>query len=214
MEFKDSEIVSINGQQYPKIGGKLRLALEANEKISLSSEIVLDETERAVVKSIFQLDHGSFCGFGSANTTEDRDLSGSLIELAQTRSIARALRFAGYGIEVCGVEELRGDLSVKDVASSEGKPARTQLSSANSEGTVSKITAPQAKLIGRMIEKLELSQPQFESILSQRFKRQKLSELSKREASDLIDLLHLMAKQRKEEDLGGDDSMPGGTVTH
>src|SRR5208337_5631125 len=29
-----------------------------------------------------------------------------LVELAETRSIARALRFAGFGLEFCGAEEI------------------------------------------------------------------------------------------------------------
>ncbi|MGO9571871.1 MAG: hypothetical protein ACLP5H_30470, partial [Desulfomonilaceae bacterium] len=45
-------------------------------------------------------------GYGTANNQRDERLAESLVELAETRSIARALRFAGYGMEYTGAEEV------------------------------------------------------------------------------------------------------------
>ena len=41
-----------------------------------------------------------------ANSQRDAKLADSLVELAETRGIARALRFAGFGLEYCGAEEI------------------------------------------------------------------------------------------------------------
>ncbi len=45
-------------------------------------------------------------GYGTANSQRDARLAESLIELAETRSVARALRFAGFGLEFTGAEEV------------------------------------------------------------------------------------------------------------
>jgi hypothetical protein len=47
-----------------------------------------------------------YIGYGTANSQRDSRLAESLIEVGETRSIARALRFAGYGLEFCGAEEI------------------------------------------------------------------------------------------------------------
>ncbi|MGO9567793.1 MAG: hypothetical protein ACLP5H_09655, partial [Desulfomonilaceae bacterium] len=51
----------------------------------------------------------------------------SLVELAETRSIARALRFAGFGLEFCGAEEIthipEGDLEPLRTADKQPAPA-------------------------------------------------------------------------------------------
>lgn len=47
-----------------------------------------------------------FVGYGTANSQRDARLAESLIELAETRSVARALRFAGFGLEFTGAEEV------------------------------------------------------------------------------------------------------------
>ena len=62
---------------------------------------------------------GAIPGYGTANAQRDARLAESLIELAETRSIARALRFAGYGLEYTGAEE------VSHVGNSEPERERT-----------------------------------------------------------------------------------------
>ncbi|MBF0526427.1 MAG: hypothetical protein HQK56_15195 [Deltaproteobacteria bacterium] len=41
-----------------------------------------------------------------ASVDRDQKLAAAILELAETRSIARALRFAGYGVEYTGAEEI------------------------------------------------------------------------------------------------------------
>jgi hypothetical protein len=60
----------------------------------------------ATVKSEVKCDKGQFTAYGAASASKDEKLLDSLLELAETRAIARALRFAGYGVEYTGVEEI------------------------------------------------------------------------------------------------------------
>jgi hypothetical protein len=108
--FRDEELVSrkMNGQQksFPVVGGRLRLAHDENERLSLQTELVNWDGQYAVFKCMAITTKGQFVGYGTANSQRDARLSESLIELAETRSVARALRFAGYGMEYTGAEEV------------------------------------------------------------------------------------------------------------
>ena len=49
---------------------------------------------------------GKFNGTGTASGQRDAKLADSLVELAETRAIARALRFSGIGVEFTSAEEV------------------------------------------------------------------------------------------------------------
>ena len=91
---------------FPIIAGRLRLAHEENEALSLQTEVVSWDGQYAVFKCCAITGKGKFIGYGTSNAQRDARLAESLVELAETRSIARALRFAGYGLEFCGAEEI------------------------------------------------------------------------------------------------------------
>jgi len=93
---------------FPIIAGRLRLAHEENDALSLQTEMVSWDGQYAVFKCSAVTGKGRFIGYATANAQRDARLSESLVELAETRSIARALRFAGYGLEFCGAEEIAG----------------------------------------------------------------------------------------------------------
>jgi hypothetical protein len=120
--FLESELITkrVNGQTrvFPVVGGRLRLAHEENETLSLQTELVNWDGQHAVFKCSAVTGKGQFIGYGTANSQRDARLAESLIELAETRSIARALRFAGYGLEFCGAEE------ISHVSESETSPER------------------------------------------------------------------------------------------
>jgi hypothetical protein len=121
--FREEELVSRRvkvGDEwqtkvFPIIGGRLRLAHEENETLSLQTELVNWDGQYAVFKCCAVTGKGSFIGYGTANAQRDARLAESLIELAETRSVARSLRFAGYGLEYTGAEE------VSHVAASESE---------------------------------------------------------------------------------------------
>src|SRR5271157_1848281 len=91
---------------FPVVGGRLRLAHEQNDSLSLQTEMVNWDGEYAVFKCCAVTGKGQYIGYGTANSQRDAKLADSLVELAETRSIARALRFAGFGREFCGAEEI------------------------------------------------------------------------------------------------------------
>lgn len=92
--------------EYPKVGGRLRLAHENNDTISIQTEIIQYDGTLATVRAVCETDKGSFCGLGMASIERDEKIAPAILELAETRAIARALRFAGYGVEYCSAEEV------------------------------------------------------------------------------------------------------------
>lgn len=112
--FREDELVSRRvkvgnewqTRTFPVIGGRLRLAHDDNQSLNLQTELVNWDGQYAVFKCCAETSKGKFLGYGTANSQRDARLSESLIELAETRSIARALRFAGYGLESCSAEEI------------------------------------------------------------------------------------------------------------
>lgn len=91
---------------HPKIGGRLRLAHEDNDRLSITTEIVKYDRNIALVKALTTTNKGSFPGLGMSSVERDQTIAPAILELAETRAIARSLRFAGYGVEYCSAEEL------------------------------------------------------------------------------------------------------------
>ncbi|MBI5250203.1 MAG: hypothetical protein HY912_11975 [Desulfomonile tiedjei] len=112
--FREDELVSRKvkvGNEwqtriFPIIGGRLRLAHENNDNLSIQTEIVKLETDFVVVRAAVESQRGKFNGTGTASGQRDAKLADSLVELAETRAIARALRFGGIGVEYTGAEEV------------------------------------------------------------------------------------------------------------
>jgi hypothetical protein len=127
--FREDELVSrrvkVNNEWqtriFPVVGGRLRLRLahEENQTMNLQTELVSWDGQYAVFKCSAVTDKGQFVGYGTANNQRDAKLPDSLIERAETRSVARALRFAGFGLEFTGAEE------VSHVAITEPERAQT-----------------------------------------------------------------------------------------
>jgi len=97
---RDIEVV------FPKVSGRLRLAHEDNEKLAIYSEIIEHTPEVATVSTKVITDKGEFVGLSSVVKEQAQHLSGAMLEFAQTKSLSRALRWAGYGMEYAGAEEV------------------------------------------------------------------------------------------------------------
>ena len=120
--------------EYPKVGGRLRLAHEDNEQLSITTEVIQYDGSVAVVKAYAKTRKGEFTGLGMASVERDVKIAPAILELAETRAIARALRFAGYGVEYCGAEEMSHmSRNGKDDEPSEEKP-RQQSKNGNGRG--------------------------------------------------------------------------------
>ena len=115
-QFRQDEIANIRRwdkerneyvtSPFIKVGGRLRLAHEQNEKLSIVTEIFKYDEKLAVVCAISTTAKGSFKAIGMASIERDQKLAHAILELAETRAIARSLRFAGFGVEYCGAEEM------------------------------------------------------------------------------------------------------------
>lgn len=115
-QFRPDEIVQIkqwdNDSQawitrvFPKLSGRLRLAHAENEKVSILTEGINYDGKVAVVKATCTTDKGSFTGTGMSSLERDQKIAPAILEMAESRAIARALRFAGYGVDYCSAEEV------------------------------------------------------------------------------------------------------------
>ena len=113
VKFRDDEISHFQNKKtkewhhHPHVGGRLRMAHDHEEAISIETRLDRFESRSlAVVQATLTLSFGRFNGWGTAEAQRDRDKVDALLELAETRAIARALRFAGYGVENAGAEEI------------------------------------------------------------------------------------------------------------
>lgn len=104
--FKNDELVKVQGKLFPVVGGRLRLAHEDNANLSIETKVITYDGEVAVIQAMIKTEKGTYNGLGNASVKRDRVLSNAILELAETRAIARALRFAGYGVEYTGFEEV------------------------------------------------------------------------------------------------------------
>ncbi|MDF2841240.1 MAG: hypothetical protein K0Q99_2012 [Clostridia bacterium] len=104
--FKNDELVKVQGKIYPVVGGRLRMAHDENKLLSIETSVLYYNDDSTVVHAHVKTEKGTFAGLGNASAKRDRKLANAILELAETRAIARALRFAGYGVEYTGFEEM------------------------------------------------------------------------------------------------------------
>ena len=107
-QFKADELVKVNGKDYPVVGGRLRLAHD-EKALSIETSVIKYDNTIAVIQAKVTTEKGIFNGLGNATVQRDARLKMAILELAETRAIARALRFAGYGVEYTGFEEVDYD---------------------------------------------------------------------------------------------------------
>ena len=115
-QFRDEELVMMShynkqaGEQvatpYPKISGRLRIVHEQNDQLSITTEIISYDGSVAVVSATTTTDKGCYNGIGMASLERDEKIAPAILELAESRAIARSLRFAGIGVEYCSAEEV------------------------------------------------------------------------------------------------------------
>ena len=157
-QFRQDEIITMSHWDkavgahvttpYPKIGGRLRIAHESNDQLSIISKIVSYDGCIAVVQATATTDKGTYSGVGMASLERDAKIAPAILELAESRAIARSLRFCGIGVEYCGAEEIshlagdngarasNGDTRVKQIGTKQGfTPAQLPAPNARPEPT-------------------------------------------------------------------------------
>jgi hypothetical protein len=198
--FRDEEIVSrkMNGQtkSFPVVGGRLRLAHDQNERLSLQTELVNWDGQYAVFKCTAITVKGQFVGYGTANSQRDARLAESLIELAETRSVARALRFAGYGVEYTGAEEVShvGAAEQDQTANKTTAPIFKETDNQNKPEAKSQhcgiglVTQSQCRALYALTKKAQYTDQDIQSLLSP-LNATTFHELTREAASKLISYL-------------------------
>jgi hypothetical protein len=201
-QFREEELVSRKvkvGQEwqtrvFPVVGGRLRILHESNDHLSIETEVVRLDNEFVVVKAAVQTQKGKFHGTGTASAQRDARLADSLVELAETRAIARALRFGGIGVEFTSAEE------VSHVAAAE--PEREQRTNnraepnssedANSKGGEmrqhcgnGRATQAQCRALWALTKKARYTEEDIESMLTP-LNASTFRELTRESASQLI----------------------------
>lgn len=188
-QFREDELITrtMNGETriFPVVGGRLRIAHEENGHLTIESEVVRFDAESAVVKSTATTEKGGFCGFGTASAHRDHRLADALLELAQTRSIARALRFAGYGVEYAGAEEVN---HVQETEPKQGRPAPPARNNRPTNGNGASLTNAQRRALYALTSQAGYSPEDTEQLLSP-LGVDRFEDLSKQAASDLISYL-------------------------
>jgi len=215
-DFRENEIVRFSRWDtqenrwittvFHKISGRLRLAHKENEKLSICTEIVRNDENIAIVSAKTVTSKGSFNGIGMASSERDKDIAPAILELAETRAIARSLRFAGYGIEYCSAEEvshLRNQSSTADADKHSKQPGQnpsdssreSQLrhTSKKDNGSNERLTTKQLNYILHLGKSRGLDTRDLEkqSIAETGVR---LGNLNKKEATMLIDLMRSTAK--------------------
>jgi hypothetical protein len=208
-QFREDEIVIMSHvdkrtgevvtRPYPKVGGRLRLAHEENGNLSISTEIIRYEENVAVVRALATTKKGYFNGLGMASLERDQQIAPAILELAETRAIARSLRFAGYGVEYCSAEEVShlengglieqtGESPVQDHDDKGSeKPAKEGENDAQNPQDA-RLTSKQLNYLKRLARDRRMTDKELRTKTMEAYKKQP-EYLTKKEASELIDEL-------------------------
>lgn len=148
------------------------------------------DDDLAVVKATAVTPKGSYCGFGTASAQRDARLADSLLELAQTRSIARALRFAGYGVEYTGAEEMTHisddrDGEAQQAPGGNGNGNGKRAGSKTHSSAIDRATQAQVRALHALSRKAQYHEEDVAQILSP-FGAARFEDLPKEAASKLI----------------------------
>jgi hypothetical protein len=96
--------------KFPVVGGRLRLYHEDLDPDrtggGIETKIHMYDNDTAVVHASVNINGSKYSGVGMASKSRDALIFPAILEMAETRAIARALRFAGYGVEYTGAEEM------------------------------------------------------------------------------------------------------------
>jgi hypothetical protein len=199
MSHVDKRTGEVVTRPYPKVGGRLRLAHEENGNLNISTEIIRYEENVAVVRALATTKKGYFNGLGMASLERDQRIAPAILELAETRAIARSLRFAGYGVEYCSAEEVShlengglieqtGESPVQDrddKASEE--PAREDENDGQNPQDA-RLTSKQLNYLKRLARDRRMTDKELRTKTMENYQKQP-EYLTKKEASELIDEL-------------------------
>ena len=118
-QFRDDEIIILDQLRdgkwvkniFPKIRGRLRLAHEANDQLSITTEIIKYDENLAVVRAVTSTMKGNFPGLGMSSVDRDHSIAPGILELLETRAWCGVLHAeCGVLFSDCGGGFNIGDL--------------------------------------------------------------------------------------------------------
>ncbi|MDF2532511.1 MAG: hypothetical protein K0Q65_2092 [Clostridia bacterium] len=195
--FKNEELVKVQGKTYPVVGGRLRLAHDENKLLSIETSVLYYNDDSTVVHAHVKTEKGTFAGLGNASAKRDRILANAILELAETRAIARALRFAGYGVEFTGYEEVTEPkgMTSDDDRKEEIKDIRElKQPEVNVNATKAQLNA-----IFSLAQSINMTNDELRKTMQDLTGKSYSKDLSKKDASEIINLLKQKEDSEKTE---------------
>ncbi len=192
--FKNEELVKVQGKVYPVVGGRLRLAHDENKSLTIETSVIFYKEESTVIQATVRTEKGSFTGLGNASVKRDRVLSNAILELAETRAIARALRFAGYGVEYTGFEEVGDGKALPEGVQPPGEEPALEPPKADMDHA----TKAQINTIFSIAKNINMSSEDLRLLIQEKTGKSYSKDLSKKDASQVIGILKEKEMLRKE----------------
>ena len=209
--FREDELITkqVAGQVkvFPVVGARLRIFHENNDQLSIKTKIIKLEPDFVVIRAAAKTTKGRFNGTGTASTQRDARLADSLVELAETRAIARALRFSGVGCEYTSAEEVshlaNTEPEPEQTTGKESKPVFPEEKQSNkpeakpvndkSNGDGSKATQAQVRAIRNIaFNRNRMSEQDLVELITE-YGVKDIPDLSRQAASDVIQSLQAQA---------------------
>lgn len=197
--FKNEELVKVQGKSFPVVGGRLRLAHDENKLLSIETSVLYYNDESTVVHAHVKTEKGTFAGLGNASTKRDRKLANAILELAETRAIARALRFAGYGVEYTGYEEVTDSKSSNSEDEHEGGNEIKDIRELKQPDTDLTATKAQLNAIFSLAQNVNMTNEELRKTMQDLTGKSYSKDLSKKDASEIINLLKEKDTSEKKE---------------
>ncbi len=147
-----------------------------------------------VAKATVESEKGRYSGTGTASAQRDARLADYLVELAETRALASALRFGGFGVECWGAEEVNHVVDESDRGQSSRKNTRPAFDHGNGRGepgskpqshTIGRATQAQCRALHALTKKAQYSEEDIDRMLSP-LNTGTFQELTREDASQLI----------------------------
>ena len=197
--FKNDELVKVQGKSFPVVGGRLRLAHDENKLLSIETSVLYYNDESTVVHAHVKTEKGTFAGLGNASAKRDRKLSNAILELAETRAIARALRFAGYGVEYTGYEEVTVIDSKGSNAEEEKEKEIKDIRELVQPETDTSATKAPLNAIFSLAQNVNMNNEELRKTMQDLTGKSYSKDLSKKDAGEIINLLKQKEPSEKSE---------------
>lgn len=182
-------LISIDGRDYLEVKWRIVWLRDSHPDAQIETELVSSEEDRAIFRARVAIPgHGSATGWGS----ERQESFPNFLESAETKAIGRALGALGFGTQFCtdfDLDTSGGQLADAPVAMHAiGEDTSSYPSGQTQPGRTPAASERQVGLIRVLAKEQKLSQKDLEA-LAQDVTGHSMSELSKKEASQMIQSL-------------------------